>query len=266
MGLFGLDDQWTTVDGNRVYARVAVDASVSKPAVILLHGVGLSSRYMVPLARHLKESFQVYAPDLPGFGWSSKRRRPPTVREQADDVGKWMDAMGIERASLFGNSLGSQVAVDLAYRFPQRIDKLVLSGPTPDANTRNLPSLYARQLMNMPREPVPMQLIYMLDYMQTGVLRTFTTMHRTCDDPIENKLPVVQAETLVIRGRRDKVVRQRWAEQVASLLPRGQLAVVERAAHCAHFSQAAYVGRLVSNFLLHQPAQPQTQRFTVEMR
>ena len=265
MRLFGLDDSWTTVDGNRVYARVAIEPGTPKPSIILLHGVGLSSRYMVPLARHLRATCHVYAPDLPGFGWSGKRRRPPTVREQTDDLSKWMDAVGIPRASLFGNSLGSQVAVDFAYHYPERTDKLVLSGPTPAPRTRTLPRLYARQLMNMPLEPLPMQLIYMVDYMQTGVLRMFTTMQRTCDDPIETKLPSIQAETLVVRGRHDQVVPQAWAERVAGLLPNGQLAVVEGAAHCAHFSKAAYVGKLMANFLRLE-AQPQSQRFAAELR
>jgi len=255
MRLFGLEDRWTTVEGNRVYARVGEAGGAPRPAIVLLHGVGLSSRYMVPLARHLRRHLDVYALDFPGFGWSGKSREPPTVQEQADDLRKWMDAVGLRHASLLGNALGSQVAIDFAYRFPERVDKLVLTGASPDPRSRNVARLYSWQLMNMPFEPPPMQLIYMLDTMQTGIVRMLKTMDRTCDDPIETKLPSIRAETLVIRGKYDQVVPQSWAEYITHLLPRGKLVVVDRAAHCAHFSRAAQVARLTMELVLAQTTQ-----------
>ena len=69
---------------------------------MLVHGLALSSRYMVPLGRRLAaRGYDVLAPDLPGFG---RTRKPagsgwpggPNVREQADQLLAWMDACGIE--------------------------------------------------------------------------------------------------------------------------------------------------------------------------
>jgi pimeloyl-ACP methyl ester carboxylesterase len=134
-------------------------------------------------------------------------------------------------------------------RYPERVHKLVLSGATPDPRSRTPLRLYAWQMMNMPREPLLMQAIYALDYAQTGVLRMFRTMAKTCNDPIEERLPRVQAETLVLRGRYDAVVRQVWAERMVELLPHGRLIVVSGAAHNAHFTRAAKVAELVSAFI-----------------
>ncbi|WP_292510847.1 alpha/beta fold hydrolase, partial [Methylobacterium sp.] len=65
-----------------VYARVSINpVPDNRLPVILVHGLGMSSRYMIPLARHLAPHFRVYAPDLPGFGLSDKPHRALTVRE-----------------------------------------------------------------------------------------------------------------------------------------------------------------------------------------
>jgi pimeloyl-ACP methyl ester carboxylesterase len=83
-----LENLWTGVDGVRVYARTAVDDGRTKPAIVLVHGVGLSSRYMVPPAQHLRTNFQVYALDLPGYGRSEKTREASTVLDQTEELRK----------------------------------------------------------------------------------------------------------------------------------------------------------------------------------
>jgi len=248
MSQFDVEERRTPVEGVPVYARVAVDGDREKPVIVLLHGLGLSSRYMLPLVRELRRSFQVYAPELPGFGHSGKGRVASTVAQQTEELRKWLDAVGIGRVSLFGNSLGAQVAVDFAQRFPERTDRVVLAGPTPDPRSRSFLRLYTWQLRNMPLEPLGMQLIYLMDYAQTGLFRMLKTMYRTCDDPIDTKLPAIQAPTLVLRGEHDQVAPQVWAEQVAATLPNGELAVIEGAAHCAHFSRAVEVARIITQF------------------
>jgi pimeloyl-ACP methyl ester carboxylesterase len=58
--------------GFRVFFRYSVRASVWRLPVVLVHGLGLSGRYMLPTAEHLAPHFPVYVPDLPGFGDSEK--------------------------------------------------------------------------------------------------------------------------------------------------------------------------------------------------
>lgn len=266
MRLFGLDDRWTTVDGISVYARISVDGDETKPPIVLIHGAGLSGRYMVPLARRLKANFQVYVPDLPGFGWSGKQRPAVTVQQQAESLERWMDAMGLKRASLLGNSLGSQVAVELAVRNPGRVDKLVLTGCTPDPRARSMAKQYVVQSINMALEPLSMKYLYWIDYAQAGLHRVLQTAYLTVDDPVETRLPSVQAETLIVRGKLDPSVGKKWSEQVARMLPNGRLAVVEGAANCVNYSQAAEVAKIVTAFIPRKElraARPQDTRRTL---
>lgn len=131
-GLGGLAARHTHVPGRSMHAQVSVDTVPDdRLPVILVHGLGMSSRYMIPIARHLAPLLRVYAPDLPGFGLSEKPRRAFTVRELADALAAWMHAVGVKRAAFVGNSLGCEVLLELALVHPQLVDRLVLQGPRP---------------------------------------------------------------------------------------------------------------------------------------
>jgi 2-hydroxy-6-oxonona-2,4-dienedioate hydrolase len=98
--------------------------------VVLVHGLVVSSLYMEPTAERLAPFHRVFAPDLPGFGRSDKPSRALSVAGLADALGAWMDAEGLERAVLVGNSLGCQVIAEMAARAPHRAAGVVLTGPT----------------------------------------------------------------------------------------------------------------------------------------
>src|SRR5918998_4849141 len=95
------------VNGRRMHARVSGVAG-GRP-VVLVHGLVVSGRYMVPLMDGLARSHAVYAPDLPGFGRSEGPARAPDVAGLADSLAAWMRTMGLSGAALVGNSVGCQV-------------------------------------------------------------------------------------------------------------------------------------------------------------
>lgn len=100
----------------------------SGDAVMLIHGFGGSTVTWTGTAQALAASgFDVYAVDLLGFGLSEKGwRHDYSHAAQAERVLRMMDALGIERASIVGHSMGGNVAAHLALRHPERVDKLVL--------------------------------------------------------------------------------------------------------------------------------------------
>lgn len=273
LGLFGAphppNSVWTDVPslGIRMHARVWEDDREAgrKPPIILVHGLSLSSRYMVPLGQRLAAlGFDVLAPDLPGFGRSPAPANAhwpagPNVREQADHLLAWMDASGIRSAVLFGNSVGVQVVVDAAARFPDRVERLVLVGPTPDPAYRTPGRQYPQVVRNMIYEAPSLNSLYQADYASAGVPRMVEQLYRTVDDAIEAKLPKVTAPTLVVRGRFDQTLSQKWAEEFTGLLPAGKLVVVEGAPHNVHYSAPHVMARLMESFLagtLDGPAIP----------
>jgi pimeloyl-ACP methyl ester carboxylesterase len=243
-----LSSRRRVVGGVRMFERYA--ETEDAPVVVLLHGIGCSSRYLLPTAGRLAGCCTVYAPDLPGFGRSGRLRARPTVRRLADTLALWLDAAGLERPDvLLANSFGCQLLVDLAGREPERVARLVLVGPSIDPHARSLVRQSGRLAVDLTREPLGLLAIESVDYLlhlsKTG-FAAFRAMRR---DPVEAKLAAVQAPTLVVRGSRDPIVPRRWAEEVANRLPRGRLTEVLGAPHAVNYSAPDALARLTLEFL-----------------
>jgi pimeloyl-ACP methyl ester carboxylesterase len=233
-----------------VYARVAEEpAATGFPPVVLVHGLVVSSRYMVPTAELLAPYYHVYAPDLPGFGRSGKPAHVLTLSELADALLAWMDATGWHRAVLLGNSFGCQVIADFALRYPEHIERAVLVGPTVDPKARSVLRQVMRWLRNSTREPLSLGPILIRDYIEAGAKRALSTFKYALEDRIEDKLPHLQVPTLVVRGARDPIVPQRWAEKATGLLPHGRLVVIPGAAHTVNYDAPLELVRVVQPFL-----------------
>jgi len=247
----GLTTVRTRAGPYAIFARTATArAPPGRPPVVLVHGLVISSRYMVPLARALAPDFPVYAPDLPGFGESGGPRRALGVPELAEALHAWMRALGLPRAALVANSFGCQIVAELAARHPEAADRLVLQGPTVDADARSLPVQVWRTLRNGRTEPPALGRISAVDYAKAGLGRAVRTMRAMMRDRIEDKLPRVRAPTLVVRGSRDPVVPQAWAERVARSLPDGRLVVIEGATHTLNYADPDRLAVVVRTFLL----------------
>lgn len=234
--------KWALVDGLRIHYRTSEEvAPEGSPAVVLMHGLIVSSRYMVPNLRRLARYYRTYTPDLPGFG---KGEKPPSVLDMlklSAALSRWMDEMGLKRAVLVGNSMGCQVIADLAVRRPELVERVVLQGPTMDPHGRSVSRQVVRFLLDMPREPPALLPIELRDYLIAGTRRGWRTLRYALEDRIEANLPRLRAPALVVRGSRDPICPQRWAEQVAQLLPEGRLVVLSGAAHAANFGAPAGV-------------------------
>ena len=245
-----LRSQWTTVSGLRMFARAGgPPPQANGTVVVLVHGQIISSLYMVPTAERLASQFCVFAPDLPGFGLSDKPRQILCVPGLADALGAWMDTLGFRRAVLVGNSLGCQIAVDLTVRRPELVQALVLAGPTIDRRARRASTQIVRWLRDWPGERPSLSLAHLRDFAHAGLERSLGTFRCTLADRIEEKLPQVQVRTLVVRGTRDTIVPQAWAEEVARLLPQGELTLIPGGPHCVNYSTPRPFSDIISSFL-----------------
>ena len=217
--------------------------------MVLVHGLVVSSRYMVPTAERLAPYCRVFAPDLPGFGRSENPPRVLDVSGLSDALSAWMGEVGLERATLVGNSLGCQIIADLAVRYPGRVERTVLQGPTIDPLGRSVPRQVGRFLLDAPREPLSLFPIELLDLLSAGARRTWRTFRYALADRIEEKLPYMRVPTLVVCGSRDPIAPQRWAKEATELLPMGRLSVIPGAAHAANYGWAAEFARIIREFL-----------------
>jgi len=111
-----------TVHGYRRAFRMAG----SGPALLLIHGIGDNSSTWQELIPHLARKYTVIAPDLLGHGRSDKPRADYSVAAYANGMRDLLTVLGIDKVTVIGHSLGGGVAMQFAYQFPDRVERLVL--------------------------------------------------------------------------------------------------------------------------------------------
>ena len=247
-----LKSVWTKINGVSMHARLSeIPVPASAPTVILVHGLAVSSGYMVPTALCLAPYYHVCAPDLPGFGKSAKPSYILNVPELTDALANWMEVMQLPPSVPLGNSLGCQIIIDFAVRYPDRITHAVLVGPAIDQRARSIHQQAFRLALNMFREPFPFLFVAGREYLATGPRRTVRTLKYAFADRMDAHLPFVRVPTLIVRGARDPLAPQDWTEEVYHLLPYSELVIVPGAAHAVNYNSPEKLAGIVRSFLSH---------------
>jgi len=240
-----LTSHWATVGGWRMHYR---KAGKGQHAVVLVHGLTVSGNYLLPTAVELADHFTVYVPDLPGFGDSEKPRRVLGIVEMAETLKAWMDAIGLERAYLLGNSLGCHTIAVMAARHREHVSGTIFVSPVGDPGGRNIPRLGLRALNDFVREPWSFWTIMIHNLWQAGVKRTVLTLRNLQQFRLEAWLPQVHVPALVVGGGRDRIVPISWIGRVTALLPQGQVSVIKEAGHVPNYSHPARLAALIRSF------------------
>lgn len=194
-----------TVNGLRVHYLFG--GSERNQAVVILHGWAGDSSALQQLGRLLSEKKHfVVIPDLPGFGKSDKVSSA-TFGEFAALLNTFLDTIGVSKASLVGHSMGGGVAIEMAYKFPGKVDKLVLVDAVGQKVARSVIGWIVAGVRNVSRDfaekPTVAENAAMgLDCLKRPVwlLRTFR-MIKNCD--LTWKLRQIKAQTFVVWGEQD---------------------------------------------------------------
>lgn len=227
---------WTREGGLRMHTRVSAEpAPGGRLPIWLVHGLSVSSRYLVPTARLLAPFHPVYLPDLPGFGRSARPPAALDVPALADALLRRMETFGVARAVLLGNSMGCQIIAALALRAPARVAAAVFVGPTMDPAARSVPAQALRLLRDLRHESLASWVTQGTDYLRFGPRRTLATLRYALADPFEARLPALTAPTLVVRGEHDPIAPRQWCAEVARRLPAGQLLEIPGAPHALNY-------------------------------
>jgi 2-hydroxy-6-oxonona-2,4-dienedioate hydrolase len=123
---------WPQVNGLRIHTRRLLELGHGTRRVVLVHGLGVSADYMLPTLVRLAPEFDVWAPELPGYGTSDKPEHVLDICELADMLAAWVRVIDMASAVFVGNSIGCQVIIDLAVHHPKLMEAAVLVGPTVD--------------------------------------------------------------------------------------------------------------------------------------
>lgn len=240
---------WTEVNGLALHSRVSVGPTSHALPVVLVHGYGVSGSYMVPIALRIAAEFPTYVPDLPGHGQSDDPEKTLSIPELAETLRMWMDAVGLRKVALLGNSMGCQILAEFAVRYPERVDRLILIGPTADPEARTFLQHLPRFLQTGTAEKASLIPLLAADYLRAGHRRIVEELDVMFSDRIEDKLPKITAPSMVLRGEDDHIIPQRWAEEVADLLRAERLITIPNAGHALNYSAADELIRFIRPFL-----------------
>jgi pimeloyl-ACP methyl ester carboxylesterase len=257
-----------TVDGIVTHVRAAVGAAGAP--VVLLHGLAVSHRYLMPTARALAAHHPVAVPDLPGFGLSGT---PPQVYgpdAHARHVAALLDGGSLAGIAgrpvcLVGHSFGAEVAARLAATRPESVSALVLAGPTSDPAARSYRGQVGRWLADLVREDPRQAAILARDVRDAGPRRILRTLRTSVHNRIEADLGAVTAPVLLLRGGADPVAPREWLRRAAVLCGGpAEIAELDGAGHNALTTAGADAARLISDFLAraaaHRSGSPTTRR------
>lgn len=142
------------VGGMEMYYEVSGEGD----PLIVLHGAYMAIPSMGEIVPMLAESHKVYAVEMQGHGRTNDIDRPITYPNLADDVAAFMDAVEIERADVFGYSMGAAAGLRLAIQHPEKVERLALASVAYDVSgwqpefTAFIPSMTADLLMATPIE------------------------------------------------------------------------------------------------------------------
>lgn len=259
----GFVSRRVTVDGLATHVRVANGAAGTP--VVLLHGLAVSHRYLMPTARALAARHPVLVPDLPGFGLSAD---PPQVygphshaRHLAALLGGPAAGGGVGRVCLVGHSFGAEVAARLAATRPDLVAALVLAGPTSDPAARTYRGLVGRLLVDLAREDPRQAAILARDVRDAGPRRILRTLRTSVHNAIEADLGAVAAPVLLLRGGADPIAPRDWiARAAARCAGPVEIAELAGAGHNALTTAGVAAAELISGFVAALPGSPATRR------
>lgn len=241
-----LHSRWHGVGPWRVHSRVCSRlAPAGAPWAVLVHGLGVSGRYLAPLALALAPRFRVAVPDLPGHGRTACDGRSLGIPRQAETLGGWLDVAGIDRPHLVANSLGCQVVLHLAAGLDADVRSLMLVGPTMDPAAPTATRQAVRLLQGAVYESLPLVALIAAEQLQRPT-QGVRELRSGLDHDTEAAVRRVTVPTTVVRGARDRVAPLRWIRQLVGWLPNARVVDLPVGAHAVHASHPRQVAALLA--------------------
>ena len=271
------------IHGHRIAYRQSGEITDDEPVLLLVHGLASSSETWRDVAGRLATLGTVVAPDLPGHGRSDKSPQDYSVGAHASALRDLTVALGIDRCTVVGHSLGGGIAMQFAYQHPERCERLVLvaSGglgvevswllrlvSLPGAElvmpiavppfVRDAGNAVGRRLARLGlRWPSVEQSWYAYASLADAESRrAFLRSLRAVVGPsgqavsAQDRLYLAaHLPTLIVWGGRDRMVPVAHGRAAHEALPASDLVVIERAGHFPHSEDPATFARAISDFL-----------------
>jgi 3-oxoadipate enol-lactonase len=231
--------------------------------IVFLHGVGSDKSVWAPQLRHFGRARRAVAFDYPGYGESEPPREGTTRDDYAAAIFAAMDALGIERAHICGLSLGGVVAIAMHHLHSQRCASLILADTFavhPDGRAiyersvagsidlRSMAEARVDVLLAQPADPaVRSEVVETMARIDPAAYRIGAEAVWLAEQSF--RACAIQVPALVLCGAEDKVTPPALSRELANLIPRARLELIEEAGHIANLEKPDEFNRVVEEFI-----------------
>lgn len=262
--------------------RIAYEVVGSGKALVVLHGWGSSKRVMMPIASQLADIRASYVIDFPGFGESNEPSTPWSIDDYANAIEAFISMLPDDHVDVLVHSFGGRVILKLLNRpkGKQVIQKVLITGGAgmkPQRSFKFYLRKYTAKTLKAPFMILPNPLrekalswlrstelwksLGSSDYSKlSGVMRE--TFVKSISEHLENQLPTIEHETLLLWGRNDDATPLYQAERIDARLKNSALVVIEDAGHYAFLDKPKQFASIARAFL--NPNRIQNERFKMK--
>jgi pimeloyl-ACP methyl ester carboxylesterase len=259
-------EEFISVEGHRIrYLK----AGNSKKNLILIHGLGASAERWEHVIPQFSKHFTVFVPDLIGFGYSDKPNVDYTTEFFAKFIASFLQAVGLNKATIMGSSLGGQIAIEYTINNQKSVNKLVLVSPsgsmkqsTPALDAYVMAALYpdpeiaknAFTMMTGNNKDVNPEIVESFVQRMKMPNAKFAFMSTLLGlkhaEELVTKLEIIEVPTLVVWGELDPVIPIRYAKDFVKKIRDCRFYQMEDCGHTPYVEDPQNFAKIVLEFLL----------------
>jgi 3-oxoadipate enol-lactonase len=250
--------------------RVRIHGPENAPPIVLLHGLLLDGHMWDGQVSSLSQRFRVIVPDFPGHGESPDAPKGYTLLQQAADIGRLLDTLGLHDAVFAGFSMGGMTAMQFAVSTPSRVRALALVNTSADAESAKARARFsalalsarifgvqpwlrkrALEVMFGPtfRREHPDVVAWWDERLgRTSGPRAWRSVQLVVSRPAVPRLESIRVPTLVVAADEDIATPPFRGRRIADALSDVSFQLIPRCGHCSPIEQPELVSRLLDKF------------------
>jgi len=230
-----MESRWLKIDDHNIHYIELGDGF----PLLLLHGGANDWRGWEKNIKTLAQHYRVIAPDIVGFGKSDKSKSVYGIDDFVNYLGGFISALDIKRMHLAGHSLGGSIALEFAYRYPDKVEKLIPVAPFGFGKLSTwgfilgVVSYWGRKLFFRKKSYPTLD----IEYSKDGFAEFMA------------KLKKVKTPTMIVWGEKDPYLPARQAYLAKSVLPNSRVEVIPGCGHVPQSADCDLFNKLVLDFL-----------------
>src|SRR5215204_3140193 len=241
------------------------NCSSDRPTILLLHGLGGSADRWTKIIPFLSSKYRLIIPDIVGFGYSEKPHVEYTVDFFIDFLKKFLNLLNVSNVSIIGSSFGGLLALEFAIKYINMVKKLILVSP---AGMMRYVSTTLKHYISAALYPTYenvlrafQEMIYDSNMVSEESIQDFinrmnlpnskyafmSTLMSFNDHPKLTDRLKIDIPTLIIWGRKDKVIPVRYAKKFK--IPNSKIVLLDHCGHYPHIEKIEEFIRIILKFL-----------------